>query len=59
MCAACQRRHYRHRKDCPNLNEDDRRVRLLQKHGVDLVQFEQFLQALSRHYRKLARAVLD
>lgn len=55
VCESCERGHYRHKKGCPNINEDDRRARLLQKHGIDLGQFERFLRVLSKHYKRLAR----
>jgi hypothetical protein len=53
-CPECRRKHYRHTKDCSSAGED-KRQKLIRKHGLDPEQFEEFLKALERRYRALVK----
>lgn len=57
-CSVCKRGNYRHKRGCQNTGEDDQRLRLIQKHGIDLKEFNAFLRVMGRRYRRLNRVRL-
>jgi len=57
-CDTCKRRYYRHVQGCANEGEDLNRRRLLERHDINLDDFEVLLRVLARRYRQIVHSPL-